>query len=105
MAAGQSLSRTHFPTKRSNKMGDKAGRIALVTGANRGIGFEVCRQLATAGFLVLLTARDERKAGAVADTLTSAGRVESLVLNVADASSIAKAAAELATRYECLDVL
>ena len=86
-------------------MGDKAGRIALVTGANRGIGFEVCRQLAAAGFVVLLAARDERKARMAADTLNSAGRVEPLVLDVDDANSVAKAAAELATRYECLDVL
>jgi NAD(P)-dependent dehydrogenase (short-subunit alcohol dehydrogenase family) len=37
-------------------------RIALVTGANRGIGFEVCRQLAEKDFVVLLTARDVAKA-------------------------------------------
>lgn len=86
-------------------MSEKTGRIALVTGANRGIGFEVCRQLATAGFVVLLTARDAKKAKAAADALTTAGRVEPLVLDVADANRIAKTATELATRYECLDVL
>jgi NAD(P)-dependent dehydrogenase (short-subunit alcohol dehydrogenase family) len=86
-------------------MSDKAGRIALVTGANRGIGFEVCRQLASAGFIVLLTARDARKAKAAADALRSAGRVEPLVLDVADAHSITNAAAEVANLYERLDVL
>lgn len=80
-------------------MSDKAERIALVTGANRGIGFEVCRQLATAGFIVLLTARDAKKAKAAAAALTSPGRVEPLVLDVDDANGIAKAAAELASRY------
>ena len=80
-------------------------RIALVTGANRGIGFEVCRQLASAGCIVLLAARDARKAKAAAKTLSTAGRVESLVLDVDDANSIAKAAAEVASRYPRVDVL
>jgi NAD(P)-dependent dehydrogenase (short-subunit alcohol dehydrogenase family) len=86
-------------------MSDKALRVALVTGANRGIGFEVCRQLATEGFLVLLTARDARKAKAAADALSRAGRVEPLALDVADANSIAKAAAEVARRHGQLDIL
>ena len=86
-------------------MSDKAVRIALVTGANRGIGFEVCRQLATEGFLVLLTARDARKAKAAADALSRAGRVEPLALDVADANGVAKAAAEVARRHGQLDIL
>jgi NAD(P)-dependent dehydrogenase (short-subunit alcohol dehydrogenase family) len=84
---------------------DKTTRIALVTGGNRGIGFEVCRQLASAGFIVLLTARDASKAKAAADALRSAGRVESLVMDVDDVNSIANAAAEVANQYERLDVL
>jgi NAD(P)-dependent dehydrogenase (short-subunit alcohol dehydrogenase family) len=84
-----------------NDMSDKAGQIALVTGANRGIGFEVCRQLASAGFIVLLAARDARKAKAAADAL----RVEPLVMDVDDTSSIANAATEVAKQYEHLDVL
>ena len=80
-------------------------RVALVTGANRGIGFEVCRQLAAAGFVVLLTVREATKAQAAAEALSSVGRVEPLVLDVANADSIAKAAAEVASQYNCLDVL
>ena len=80
-------------------------RVALVTGANRGIGFEVCRQLAAAGFVVLLTVREATKAQAVAEALSSVGRVEPLLQDVADADSIAKAAAEVASQYNCLDVL
>src|SRR5215472_1006351 len=80
-------------------------RVALVTGANRGIGFEVCRQLAATGFVVLLTARDCHKARAASEALSSVGRVEPLVLDVANADSIAKAAAEVTSQYNCLDVL
>jgi NAD(P)-dependent dehydrogenase (short-subunit alcohol dehydrogenase family) len=86
-------------------MSEKTGRIALVTGANRGIGFEVCRQFARKGFVVLLTAREAKKAIAAANALRTVGRVEPLFLDVDDENSIAKAAAEVASKYECLDIL
>jgi len=79
-------------------------RIALVTGANRGIGFEVCRQLAEKDFVVLLTARDAAKAQTAARKLANGG-VEALVLDVADARSIEAAVGEVAERYGRLDVL
>ena len=80
-------------------------RVALVTGANRGIGFEVCRQLAEKDFVVLLTARDAAKAKTAARKLVNAGPVEPLVLDVANASSIKNAQSEIATKYGYLDVL
>ena len=80
-------------------------KTALVTGGNRGIGFEVCRQLAARGFAVLLTARDAEKSRAAAAKLKSVGRVEPVVLDVANASSIEKAVAEVSSRYDSLDVL
>jgi NAD(P)-dependent dehydrogenase (short-subunit alcohol dehydrogenase family) len=76
-----------------------------VTGANRGIGFEVCRQLAEKNFVVLLTARDAANAQKAARKLADAGKVEALVLDVGDASSIKKAADDVASRYGYLDVL
>jgi len=79
--------------------------LALVTGANRGIGFEVCRQLATRNFVVLITARDEGKARAAVNEINSDGRVEPLVLDVADSGSIIRAAAEVTDRFGYLDVL
>ncbi len=84
---------------------DGSVRVALVTGANRGIGFEVCRQLAIRGFVVLLTARDAQKAESAANRLVSIGQVEPLALDVADASNIKNAEDEVATKYGCLDVL
>lgn len=79
--------------------------LALVTGANRGIGLEVCRQLAMRGCLVLLSAREAAKARTAAKSLADAGRVEPLVLDVADPSSIKQATAEVASTYGRLDIL
>jgi NAD(P)-dependent dehydrogenase (short-subunit alcohol dehydrogenase family) len=79
--------------------------VALVTGANRGIGFEVCRQLASRGFVVFLTARDAAKAKTAAAKLATTGTVEPLLLDVAEARSVKKAASELAARWGYLDVL
>jgi NAD(P)-dependent dehydrogenase (short-subunit alcohol dehydrogenase family) len=79
--------------------------VALVSGANRGIGFEVCRQLAEKDFVVLLTARDAAKARKAAKMLANSGTVEDLVLDVADPPSIKTAAAQVAHRYGRLDVL
>jgi NAD(P)-dependent dehydrogenase (short-subunit alcohol dehydrogenase family) len=44
-------------------------KVAVVTGAGRGIGLEVCRQLAERGMTVVLTARDPEKAKAAAEQL------------------------------------
>ncbi len=84
---------------------DNSPGVALVTGANRGIGLEVCRQLAERDFVVLLTARDAAKARSAANKIANVGTVEPLVLDVADAPSIQAAAAEVASRYGYLDVL
>ena len=80
-------------------------RVALVTGANRGIGFEVCRQLASRGFVVFVTARDAAKANTAAAKLKRARVVEPLALDVATARSIKDAAAQVEQRYGRLDLL
>jgi NAD(P)-dependent dehydrogenase (short-subunit alcohol dehydrogenase family) len=74
--------------------------VALVTGANRGIGLEVCRQLAQRGFAVLLGARDRAK-GARAARQLGAPNITPLQLDVADPGSVRAAAAGLGR----LDVL
>jgi NAD(P)-dependent dehydrogenase (short-subunit alcohol dehydrogenase family) len=48
-------------------------RTAIVTGANRGLGLEICRQLAQLDYRVILTSRDEAKGLAVAETLRNGG--------------------------------
>ena len=64
-------------------------RIALVTGGNRGIGLEVCRQLANLGIRVILGSRDAAKGEAAAGDLKASGlSVESRQLDVASVQSI-----------------
>jgi len=64
-------------------------RVALVTGGNRGIGLEVCRQLAATGLRVILTARDPGRAEAAARDLRKDGLdVAPETLDVTDGASI-----------------
>lgn len=80
--------------------------IALVTGANRGIGYEVCRQLAQQGYRVLLGSRDAAKGAAAAQTLQREGlNVVALTLDVSQPDSIAQARAQVEHAEGRLDVL
>jgi NAD(P)-dependent dehydrogenase (short-subunit alcohol dehydrogenase family) len=80
-------------------------KTALVTGANKGIGFEVARQLARQGFRVFLGARNEKAGQAAAEKLHEEGDVIFLKIDVAAADSIRAAAGEFARQGDCLDVL
>jgi NAD(P)-dependent dehydrogenase (short-subunit alcohol dehydrogenase family) len=80
-------------------------RTALVTGANRGLGLEVCRQLAARGLRVILTARDYGKAEAAARSLRGDGDVTPELLDVTSGASIRALAADLAARGRLVDVL
>jgi NAD(P)-dependent dehydrogenase (short-subunit alcohol dehydrogenase family) len=80
-------------------------RVVLVTGANRGIGHEVTRQLARRGDTVVLTARDLAKAEQAAAALPSHQRVLASRLDVTDPASIQQVAGDLDRRYGRLDVL
>jgi NAD(P)-dependent dehydrogenase (short-subunit alcohol dehydrogenase family) len=84
-----------------------SGRVALVTGANRGIGREVARQLAARGDTVIVGARDEAKASAAAEEIASetGGSATPVQLDVADEASISAAATRLASDPGRLDVL
>ena len=87
--------------------GSGGAGVALVSGANRGIGREVARQLAELGYEVLLTARDGAKASAAAEELaeSTGGAVRALTLDVADPASIEAAAKQVREDPGRLDVL
>jgi NAD(P)-dependent dehydrogenase (short-subunit alcohol dehydrogenase family) len=80
-------------------------KTALVTGANKGIGFEVARQLARQNFRVFLGARNEKAGRAAAEKLSGEGVVVFLQIDVADEKSIRAAAEELSRQSDRLDVL
>lgn len=83
----------------------KNEKIVLVTGANKGIGFEVVRQLARLGFRVFLGARNVEAGRAAAEKLSADGTVSFLEIDVSDGGSISRAAEQFAQHANRLDVL
>ena len=80
--------------------------IALVTGANRGLGLETSRQLGKQGIKILIGARDLAKGKQAADTLRNEGiDAEAIQLNVSDTASITAAIAAISDDYRRLDIL
>ncbi|GAA2905304.1 short-chain dehydrogenase [Actinoplanes cyaneus] len=80
--------------------------VALVTGANRGLGRETARQLAGKGIAVLLGARDaERGAAVAAELAAEGGSVTAIPLDVTDEAGVAAVAARIRDRWGRLDVL
>ncbi|XP_058223742.1 (+)-neomenthol dehydrogenase-like [Rhododendron vialii] len=85
-----------------------ANRYAVVTGANKGIGFEICRQLASNGITVVLTARDEKRGTEALEKLKGSGLTDLVVfhqLDVANPSSIASLADFVKNQFGKLDIL
>ncbi|XP_059664081.1 salutaridine reductase-like [Cornus florida] len=84
-----------------------AKRCAVVTGGNKGIGLEICRQLASNGIAVILTARDEKKGIEAIDNLKLSGLSDVLFyqLDVKDPASIASLAKYVQTHLKKLDIL
>jgi NAD(P)-dependent dehydrogenase (short-subunit alcohol dehydrogenase family) len=82
-------------------------KAALITGANKGIGFETARQLLQKGFYVYLGSRDLQKGIEAADKLKAEGltHVEAIQLEVTDENSVKIAREEIGRKTEVLDVL
>ncbi len=90
------------------RVGDQSGRIALVTGANSGIGWETARVLASNGAHVVVACRSaDRGHDAVRRIQGSvpSGSVEFLRLDLADLASVREAAAAFSRRHDRLDLL
>src|SRR5215469_772446 len=83
-----------------------AQRVALITGANKGIGFETARQLAQQGVKVLLGARNAARGEEAAAKLRAEGLdVEFIALDLDDPASYAAAAGQIEQRFGKLDIL
>ena len=82
------------------------GKIALITGANKGLGLETARQLGKLGATVLVGARDLSKAEEAAEVLRGTGvGAKGIKLDVLNAADIKAAAAQIEKEYGRLDIL
>jgi gluconate 5-dehydrogenase len=81
------------------------GRVALVTGAARGLGLEMAKALAGSGATVILNGRDETRLAAAAGEVAAAGPVETLAFDIADGRAVRAAFGEIERRHGRLDVL
>ena len=80
-------------------------RVALVTGANRGIGLETCRQLLARGLRVVMTGRDEGAVASALDSLEHGGNAIAVRMDVTDPDSIRAALETVVSRLGPVDVL
>lgn len=81
-------------------------KIALITGANKGIGYEAARQLAAQGLTVLLGARDAERGNAAAESLRAKGAdAHLIVIDLVSEDSLAQAVTQVDSQWGRLDLL
>jgi 3-oxoacyl-[acyl-carrier protein] reductase len=84
---------------------DLTGKIALVTGASRGIGRAIATRLAAQGALVVAAARGDHANECVAELTAAGHRAEALSLDVTDTAALEAAPGEIARRHGRLDIV
>ncbi len=92
----------------TDNMPDQTGRIAVVTGANSGIGYDAARALALKGATVILACRSKERGNAAVQQLLrehSEAKAEFMQLDLADLASVRRFTSEFTNRYDKLDLL
>ena len=86
-------------------MFDLSGRVALVTGASRGIGRAVAKRLAGQGAIIVATARGDHAAQTVAEVTAAGGRAEAVSLEVTDETAVQRLPGDIVERHGRLDIV
>lgn len=81
-------------------------KVALVSGAGRGIGREIALELAKAGCTVICVSRNESSCGSVAEEIRACGgKAESFAFDVSDSGQVKEKCAEILKKYGAVDIL
>jgi 3-oxoacyl-[acyl-carrier protein] reductase len=86
-------------------MSDLSGRVAIVTGASRGIGRATAERLASCGAIVVAAARGDHANEVASGITASGGRAEAATVDVTDRASIEALVSEVLTRHGRIDIL